>query len=95
MKYYKRSLDPENYQCGHQQPYNFFSVFTDFPVVLTTQENQNQSIRSRKISCNQLKRIFQLSQNEKLLEPIKKKSPYFVIFTSEPVSANMSVALFW
>ena len=26
----KPLLDPENCQCGHQQPYNFFSVFGDF-----------------------------------------------------------------
>ena len=28
---YSRSLpDPENFWCGHQQPYNFFSVIADF-----------------------------------------------------------------
>ena len=28
---YSRSLpDPENFLCGHQQPYNFFSVIADF-----------------------------------------------------------------
>ena len=31
---YSRSLsDPENSWCGHQQPYNFFSVFTDFQTL--------------------------------------------------------------
>ena len=38
--------------------------------------------------------IFRLSQKEKFLEPIKK-NPYFVINTGEPVSATMSITLFW
>ena len=39
---YSRSLsDPENYWCGHQQPYNFFPISRHF---LITQENENQLI---------------------------------------------------
>ena len=30
IKYSRSSLDLENSRCGHQQPYNFFSVFADF-----------------------------------------------------------------
>ena len=33
MKYSRSSLDPENSQCDHKQPYNFFSVFADFRIV--------------------------------------------------------------
>ena len=51
MKCSRSLLDPEHCQCGHQQPYNFFSVFIDF---LTTHTNQNQSIRSKIISCNRV-----------------------------------------
>ena len=51
MKCSRSLLDPEHCQCGHQQPYNFFSVFIDF---LATHENQNQSIRSKIISCNRV-----------------------------------------
>ena len=42
----------------------------------TTQENQNWSIRSKRISCNWGQNI-RLSQKERFLEPIKK-SPYIV-----------------
>ena len=30
IKYSRSLLDPENYQCDHLQPYNFFLVFVDF-----------------------------------------------------------------
>ena len=30
IKYSRSSPDPENSQCDHQQPFNFFSVFADF-----------------------------------------------------------------
>ena len=30
IKYSRSSPDPENSWCGHQQPYNFFSIFADF-----------------------------------------------------------------
>ena len=33
IKYSRSSTDNENSRCGHQQPYNFFSVFTDFQTV--------------------------------------------------------------
>ena len=33
MKYSRSLLDPENYQCGHQQPYNFFPIFANFQIV--------------------------------------------------------------
>ena len=89
MKCSRSLLDPEHCQCGHQQPYNFFSVFIDF---LATHENQNQSIRSKIISCNRV--IFsRLSQKEKLLEPIEKNS-YFMIITGETVPATISIVLF-
>ena len=38
--------------------------------------------------------FFWLSQKEKFLEPIEN-NPYFVLITSEPVSATISIALFW
>ena len=34
-KYFTSSLDPE---CGHQQPYSFFSVFADFQTLLDNPE---------------------------------------------------------
>ena len=53
---HSRSLtDPENYWRGHQQPYNFFPISGHFPI---TQENENQLIRSRKITCNWEKMFF-------------------------------------
>ena len=30
IKYFRSSPDPKNSWCGHQQLYNFFSVFADF-----------------------------------------------------------------
>ena len=74
---------------SHINSFRFLSISGHF---LTTHENQNQSIRSRTISCNRVI-FFRLSQKEKLLEPIEK-NPYFVIVTSEMVPATMSIALF-
>ena len=59
----------------------------------TSQENQNQSIRSRKISCNWVNVFFQLSRKENFLDSIEK-NPYFVIIAGEQVSVTMSLALF-
>ena len=73
MKYSRSSLDPGDSCCNHQQPYNFLSFFADFR---TTQENQNQSIRSRKISCNWEKR-FSIISKGKILRADRKKSFYF------------------
>ena len=73
MKYSRSSLDPGDSCCNHQQPYNFLSFFADFR---TTQENQNQSIRSRKISCNWGKR-FSIISKGKILRADRKKSFHF------------------
>ena len=70
MKYSRSSLDPGDSCCNHQQPYNFLSFFADFR---TTQENQNQSIRSRKISCNWEKR-FSIISKGKIWRADRKKS---------------------
>ena len=33
IKYSRSSSDPENSQCGHQQPYNLFSVFVNIQTL--------------------------------------------------------------
>ena len=61
----------------------FFPISRHFWI---THQNQNQLVRSRKTSCNWEKKFFsQLSQKERFLEPI----------TVEPVSATVSIGLFW
>ena len=44
IKYSISSLNSGNSPCGHQQPYDFFSVFVDSAHLRTTPENQNRSI---------------------------------------------------
>ena len=51
VKYLRSSPDPENYQCGHQQPYISFRFFPISGHFRITQENQNQLIWTKKISC--------------------------------------------
>ena len=71
---YSRSLsDPENYWCGHQQSYNFFPISRHF---LITQENENQLIRSRKISCNWENVFFLIISKGKIFIADRKKSLY-------------------
>ena len=66
---YSRSLsDPENYWCGHQQPYNFFPIFRHFVI---TQENKNQLIWSRKIN-----NFFLIISKGKIFIADRKKSLY-------------------
>ena len=79
IKYCRSSLDPKNSWCGHQQPYNFFPAFPVPGRFWITQENQNQSIRSGKISCNWkiCFLLLLLFQKERFLEPTEK-SPYIV-----------------
>ena len=59
IKYSRNSLDLENCWYGHQQPYiisfRFLQISGHFRI---TQENQNQLIQRRKISCNWAKKIF-------------------------------------
>ena len=72
IKYSGSSLDHGNFRCNHQQPYNFFLLFADF---CTTQENQNWSIQSRRISCNWEKKISIISKG-KIFGADRKKSLY-------------------
>ena len=91
---YSRSLsDPENYWCGHQQPYNFFPTSRHFPI---NQENKNQLIQSRKISCNWEKIFFCIISRGKIFTADQKKILISLI-TCEPVHvySTMSIALFW
>ena len=69
-RFCRSSPDPENSRCGHQQPYNFFSVFADFR---TAQENQNCLVQCRRISCNWGKKFFIISK-EKIFRADWKES---------------------
>ena len=70
---YSRSLpDPENYRCGHKQPYNFFSVFSDFQT-LPDNSGKPKSVDSKRKNQLQLGKFFlRLSQKKRFLEPIAK-----------------------
>ena len=57
-----------------------------------SQKNQYQWIRSKKISCNWGKN-FRLFQKNKVLEPTEAMR--ISLITGEPLSATMSIALFW
>ena len=61
IRFSRSSPDPENSRCGHQQPYNFFSVFADFR---TAQENQNCFVQCRRISCNWGKKFLIISKEK-------------------------------
>ena len=74
IKYSRGSPDPENSRCGYQQPYNFFLFLLNSRHFQITQENQNQSIRNRKTSCNWGNVLLLLSQKDKFLELVEKKS---------------------
>ena len=92
IKSSKSFLDPENYQCCHQEPYNFFSIFFDF-WTLSDNSGIPKSVDSKpKISCNRVI-FFPLLRQERFLEPIEK-NPFFAIITGESVSATISIALF-
>ena len=74
IKYSRSSPDPENSRSGYQQPYNFFRFLLNSRHFQITQENPNQSIRNRKTSCNWGNVLLLLSQKDRFLELIEKKS---------------------
>ena len=89
---YSRSLpDPDFLGVTISSHVIYFRFLPFFRHLRTTQVNQNWSIRSKRISSN-WDENFWISQKEKFLEPIKKKS---LLITCELVSATMFVALFW
>ena len=84
----RSSPDPENSRCGHQQPYILFFQFLSISGLFrTTQENQDLSIRSRKISCNLGKIFFPIISKGKIFRAVRK-NPYIVIITDESLSSN-------
>ena len=93
IKYSESSSDPDFHGVtisNHVIYYRFLPVSRH---LCTTQENQNLSIRSRRISCNWGEN-FGLSQKERFLEPIEK-STYIVNDLWAGVSNIIFIALFW
>ena len=78
---YSRNLsDPENYWCGHQQPYNFFPIFGHFQI---TQENQNQLIWSEKIAVTGEKIFLDYLKRKDFYS--RSKKIFISLITGEPV----------
>ena len=78
---YSRSLsDPENYWCGHQQPYNFFPISEHLQI---TQENQNQLIQSEKIAVTGGKKFLDYLKRKDFYNQLKKI--FISLITGEPV----------
>ena len=72
IKSSKSFLDPENYQCCHQEPYNFFSIFVGF-WTLPDNSGIPKSVDSKlKISCNRV--IFFHYTTGKVFGADRKKS---------------------
>ena len=75
---------------SHIISFQFLPISRHFQITL---ENQNQSIRCRRVSCNW--RIFsRLSQKQRFLEPIEKKY-YVVNYWWTCVCNYVSIAPFW
>ena len=72
INYFGTSPRPENFWCGHEQPYDFFSVFAISRHLLTTQENQSWSIRRGRISCNWGKKLLIISKAKIFRAALKK-----------------------
>ena len=74
-----------------------FCRFPDSGHFWITQKNQNQSIQSRKISCNWrfFFLFFRLSQKERILESNKKILTLLITGELVQVSPTISIALFW
>ena len=65
VKYSRSSPDPENSWCGHQQAYDFFSVFAYFQT-LPDNSGKSKLVNSKqKISCNWGKKIFPIISKKK------------------------------
>ena len=78
---YSRNLsDPENYWCGHQQPYNFFPIFGHFQI---TQENQNQLIWSEKIAVTGEKCFLDYLKRKDFYS--RSKKIFIPLITGEPI----------
>ena len=76
---------------SHTISFWFLSISRHFRI---TQENQNQLIQNRKISCNWEKKIFsQLSQKKRFLEPMEKI--LISLIAGETVPVTMPIALLW
>ena len=76
IKYSRSSLDPDFLGLTITSHVIYFRFLLFSIRLRATQENQNRSIRSKRISCNRGEN-FLLSQMERFLEPIEK-SPYIV-----------------
>ena len=58
IKYSRSSPDPENFRCGHQQPYNFFSVFANFRTLPNVSEKiKNCSLKGEKLAVTKEKKF--------------------------------------
>ena len=73
IKYSRSSPDPNFLGVTIRSHIISFRSFQFSRHLWATQENQNPSIQSRKISCNWAKN-FRLSQKERFLHPIEKSS---------------------
>ena len=76
IKYSRSSLDPDFLGLTITSHVIYFRFLLFSIRFRATQENQNRSIQSKRISCNRGEN-FLLSQMERFLEPIEK-SPYIV-----------------
>ena len=76
IKYSRSSLDPDFLGLTITSHVIYFRFLLFSIRLRATQENQNRSIRSKRISSNRGEN-FLLSQMERFLEPIEK-SPYIV-----------------
>ena len=80
IKYSRRSPDPENFRCGHQQPYNFFSVFANFRTLPDVSEKiKNCSLEGEKLAVTEEKNF------PIILKVCKPERGFFIymVFTTE------------
>ena len=85
IKYSRSPPDPDFVGVTISSHVIYFQFFPFSRHLWTTQENQDCSIRSRRVSCNWGEN-FRLSQKERFLEPIEK-SPYIVNYLWAGVSS--------
>ena len=92
IKYSRCSLDPENSCCGHQQSYNFFSVFCRFRDTCRRLRKTKIGRWSRRINYNWGKNLFISKGNS--FRADQKKTVYSVNYWWAGDS-RYSIALFW
>ena len=79
IKYSRNSPDLENTRCGHQQPYNFFSVFASFCQTLPGNLGKQKSVDSKQKNWLQLVKknfFFLIISKGKFFRADRKKSFY-------------------